>query len=206
MNILICDDHKIVRDGLKQILKLVGQNINIFEASNGKEVYANLYKTINIIVLDISLGNESGLEILKNVKQKSPQTQVIILSMHPQEQYAVRAIKYGASAYLTKDTASEELINAVREVAKGKRYISSSLANKLADNIFLKNTKQHDELSEREFEIMIKLATGMSITNISKELFISPKTVSTYKTRLMEKMKMTSNVDIVKYCIENKLI
>ncbi|MFZ4399634.1 MAG: response regulator [Bacteroidales bacterium] len=208
MNILICDDHKIVRDGLKQILShFEGTNI-IFEAADGNEALA-LFKTevFDIMLLDISLPGRSGLEILQSVKSFWPGTNVVMLSMHPEEQYALRALKLGASAYLTKDTASEELLLAIRKVSDGGKYISQSLAENFAHFINNDSQKQkHDLLSKREFEIMIKIANGKSLLEIANELFISNKTVSTYRSRIMEKMELNKNTELTRYCIENDLI
>jgi DNA-binding NarL/FixJ family response regulator len=208
MKILICDDHKIVRAGLRQILnQLEGSNI-IDEAGNGNEVLMRLSEnTFDILLLDISLPDKSGLEVLQLVKAKWPLTNVLMLSMHPQEQYAIRSLKHGASGYLTKDAASEELLLAVKKVAEGGKYISQSLAENLAYHIDEDTSQQkHEKLSAREFEIMIKIANGKSLLEIGSELFISNKTVSTYRSRIMEKMGMDKNTELTRYCIENKLI
>ena len=208
MKILICDDHKIVRDGLKQILQHFEGMNTIMEAGDGNEALALLKKDIfEIILLDISLPGRSGLEVLQSIKSLWPTTNVIMLSMHPEEQYAIRALKLGASAYLTKDTASEELLLAMRKVSEGGKYISQSLAENFAHFINNDEKKQkHDLLSSREFEIMIKIANGKSLLEIANELFISNKTVSTYRTRIMEKMELCKNTELTRYCLENNLI
>jgi DNA-binding NarL/FixJ family response regulator len=209
MKILICDDHKIVREGLSQILqRLPDGQTHIQEASDGNEALLLIKNnTFDIILLDISLPGKSGLEVLQEVKLKYPAVNVLMLSMHPQEQYAIRALKLGASGYLTKDTASEELLQAVKRISQGGRYISQSLAENLAINLDKDNLKQkHEILSSREFEVMIKLANGMSIQEIGNELFISVKTVSTYRSRIMDKMQLSKNTELTRYCIENKLI
>jgi len=208
MKILICDDHKIVRAGLRQILQQMQGVSLIEEAGDGNEAFVLLKKeNFNLLLLDISLPDKSGLEVLKSVKEKWPATNVLMLSMHPQEQYAIRAFKLGASGYLTKDTASEELILAVKRVSEGGKYISLSLAENLANYLDKdKYQQKHDILSGREFEIMVKLANGKSLLEIGSELFISHKTVSTYRSRIMEKMELTKNTELTKYCIENKLI
>jgi DNA-binding NarL/FixJ family response regulator len=208
MNVLICDDHKIVRDGLRQILSQ-HENIRLInEAANGEEVLKMLENaTYNLLLLDISLPDLSGLDVLQQVKKKWPKTNVLMLSMHPQEQYAIRAIKYGASGYLTKDAAAEELMLAVKKIAENGKYISESLADCLAIQLNNDSNKPtHEKLSDREYEIMIKIAVGKSLKEIGKELFISDKTVSTYRSRVMEKMKLKKNTDLARYCIENKLI
>ncbi len=208
MKILICDDHKIVRDGLRQILQQLQGVSLIEEAGSGSEALLLLKSNVfDIMLLDISLPDKNGLEVLKSVKEKWPSTNVLMLSMHPQEQYAIRAIKLGASGYLTKETASDELLLAVRRVSEGGKYISQTLAENLAHHLDKdKYQQKHDILSGREFEIMIKLANGKSLQEIGDELFISNKTVRTYRSRIMEKMELTKNTELTKYCIENKLI
>ncbi len=208
MKILICDDHKIVREGLRQILQQLAEVTKIEEAGNGNEAICLLkLEVFDIVVLDISLPGMSGLEILKSVKEKWPSINVLMLSMLPQEQYAIRALKLGASGYLTKDTASEELLLAVKKIYTGGKYISLSLAENLALNLDKDRRQQiHDTLSSREFEIMIKLANGKSLQEIGNELCISDKTVSTYKSRVMVKMEFNKNADLIRFCLENKLV
>ena len=207
MNVLICDDHKIVRHGLKQILAQ-HENIRcIKEAANGREVLEMFEKeAYDLLLLDISLPDQSGLNLLQTIKRKWPATCVLMLSMHPQEQYAIRSLSSGASGYLTKDAAAEELMLAVKKIAENGKYISQSLANCLASSF---NTEidqpLHEKLSEREFESMIRLAKGKSLKEIGIELFISNKTVSTYRHRIMEKMKLKKNTDLARYCLENSL-
>jgi DNA-binding NarL/FixJ family response regulator len=208
MKILICDDHKIVRDGLGQILRQLPGITLITEAGSGDELLDKMKSdNFNIILLDISLPDKNGLEVLQSVKTRYPATNVLMLSMHPQEQYAKRALVLGASGYLTKDTASDELLLAVQKVSEGGKYISQSLAENLADHLS-RDEKQldHEVLSGREFEIMIKLANGRSLQEIANELFISNKTVSTYRSRIMEKMEFHKNTELTRYCIENNLI
>jgi len=208
MKILICDDHKIVRDGLKQILLQLAGSPSISEAGDGNEAL-NLLKESNydILLLDISLPDRNGLEVLQKVKEKWPSTNVLMLSMHSQETFAVRALTIGASGYLTKDTAMEELLVAVKKVSEGKKYISSSLQDILANQLEKDMTKpRHLMLSTREFEIMIRLANGKSLMEIGKELLISNKTVGTYRSRILEKMELSRNIELTWYCMENKLI
>lgn len=208
MKILICDDHKIVRDGLRQIIQQLPEVTFIGEARDGKEALIILKgDKYDVVLLDISLPDRNGLEVLQSVKAKWPSTNVLMLSMHPQEQYAIRALKLGASGYLTKDTASEELILAIKRVSEGGKYISQSLAENLALHLDEDlNRLKHEILSNREFEIMIKIANGKSLQEIANELFISIKTVSTYRCRIMEKMELRTNADLTRYCIENNLI
>ncbi|MFZ4548858.1 MAG: response regulator [Bacteroidales bacterium] len=208
MKILLCDDHKIVRDGLRRILQQLKEITFIGEAGNAEEALS-LFKSewFDIVLLDISLPGRSGLEVLQSLKQKWPATNVLMLSMHPQEQYAIRALKLGASGYLTKDAAAEELLIAVRKVSDGGKYISNTLAESLALHVATdKYQQKHDILSVREFEILIKLANGKTLQEIGNQLYISIKTVSTYRSRIMEKMGLTNNTDLTKYCIENNLI
>jgi DNA-binding NarL/FixJ family response regulator len=197
-----------VREGLRQILFQLADIKTIGEASNGNEAIEHLKKDdYTILLLDISLPDRSGLEVLQLVKAKWPNLNVLMLSMLPQEQYAIRALRLGASGYLTKDTASEELILAIKKVSEGGKYISNSLAEGLAINLEKENyALKHDLLSGREFEILIKIANGKSLQEIGNELFISVKTVSTYRSRIMEKMELNRNTELTRYCIENKLI
>lgn len=191
MKVLICDDHKLVRDGLRQIFAQYYAVKQIDEASTGKEVGELLAKqSYDLLLLDISLTDQSGLTVLQMVKQKWPATAVLMLSMHPQEQYAIRALSYGASGYLTKDAAAEELLLAVRKIAENGKYISESLADCIALQLNNDGQPLHEKLSQREFEIMLQLAAGKSLKEIGEELFISNKTVSTYRTRIMEKMSL----------------
>jgi len=208
MKILICDDHKIVRDGLRKIFQQLCNVSLIAEAGSGDELLEQLKKDdFNIVLLDISLPDRNGLEVLHSIKSKWPTTNVLMLSMHPQEQYAKRALALGASGYLTKDTASEELLIAVERVSRGRKYISQSLAENLAVHLAKDDKQQdHEILSGREFEIMIRLANGKSLLDIANELFISNKTVSTYRSRIMEKMEFHKNTELTRYCIENNLI
>jgi DNA-binding NarL/FixJ family response regulator len=208
VKILICDDHKIVREGLRQILRQLSEVTFIGEAGSGNEALEMLKQDpFNILLLDISLPDKSGLEVLQAARLRCPDINILMLSMLPQEQYAIRALKLGASGYLTKDTASEELILAVRKISAGGKYISNSLAEGLAFSLEKENAGQkHDLLSSREFEILIRIANGKSLQEIGDELFISVKTVSTYRSRIMEKMDMSRNTELARYCIENKLI
>jgi DNA-binding NarL/FixJ family response regulator len=208
MEILFCDDHQIVRDGLKRILQQLKEIVLIKEASNAQELYDVIsHDTFDIVILDISLPDKSGMDLLKYIKDKYNDIGVLMLSMHPQEQYALRALKLGASGYLTKDSASEELLVAVKNIYDGKKYISKSFADSVLNN-FNKKEKvfKHELLSEREFQIMIKIAKGKSLIDIGDELFISPKTVSTYRSRLMDKLNFNKNAELTKYCIEHDLI
>jgi DNA-binding NarL/FixJ family response regulator len=208
MKILICDDHQIVRDGIKQILQQLEGLPLIREASSGNEAMALMgIDSFDMVLLDISLPDKSGLDVLQTIKTKWPLTNVLMLSMHPQAQYAFRSLKLGASGYLTKDTASEELLLAAKKVCEGGKYISNSLAENMAGH-FDKDLSQqkHEMLSVREFDIMISLANGESLQEIGKDLCISDKTVSTYRSRILEKMELNKNAELTRYCIENGFI
>jgi DNA-binding NarL/FixJ family response regulator len=208
MKVLICDDHKIVRVGIRYLLEQMPEVEEIEEAENGNEAISILRnKDLNLVLLDISLPGISGLEVLQQIKANWNHINVLVLSMHPQEQYAIRALKLGASGYLTKETASEELLIAIKKIAAGGKYISMSMAENLASYIDNENAEhKHGTLSKREFEIMIMLAKGKSLLEIGNELFISNKTVSTYRTRIMAKMGLSKNTELTKYCMENQLI
>jgi two-component system, NarL family, invasion response regulator UvrY len=208
MRILICDDHRIVRDGLQQILQNLEGVSLISEAGNGNEAIKLLTsQNYDILLLDISLPDRNGLEILQMVKKKLPSTNVLMLSMHSQEHYAIRALKLGASGYLTKNTASGELLLAIKKISAGGKYISQYLAETIAAQFDNDNIKQkHELLSAREFKIMIKLVNGNTLQEIANELCISDKTVSTYRSRIMGKMEFTRNMELIRYCIENNLI
>ena len=208
MKILICDDHQIVREGLKIIVSQLKEVKHIAEAKDGEETLSLLKGDVfDIVLLDISLPGKSGLEVLQLIKQKWPKTSVLMLSMHSEDQYALRAMRAGASGYLTKNTAPDELLIAIKNVTKGGKYISQTLGENLISQFDSDNNKpKHDILSNREFEIMIHIASGKSIDDISKEIFISGKTVTTYRSRLMAKMGFKKNTQLTKYCMENGLL
>ncbi len=208
IKILIADDHAIVREGLKQILSENPDIVVAAEASNGHEVMDKLNKhNYDLIVLDVALPGRSGLDILKDIKSQKPKLPVLVLSMYPEEQYAVRVLKAGASGYLTKESAPNELIKAIKQIAQGRKYISGSLAEKLAGELEIDSKKPlHETLSDREYEVMIMIATGKKVKEIADNLSLSEKTVSTYRTRVLEKMGMKSNAELTHYAIRNKLV
>ncbi len=208
MKILIADDHAIVREGVKQIVRMLPEVKLIDEASDGKEALAKLIKTAyDLAILDISMPGMTGLDLLQHLRNIHIETRVLILSFHPQEQYAVRAFKLGASGYLSKDSAYEELAMAIRKIAAGGKYVSAALAEKLFFNEVSSTAQQlHESLSEREFQVMIMLAKGKSVTEIATELFISDKTVATYRSRIMEKMQMKKNAELTMFALRNNLI
>ena len=208
IKVLIADDHTIVREGLKQIL---ADNPSIHvagEASSGTEVIKKIQeKEFDVVVLDISMPGQSGLDTLKQIKYMKPALSVLILSMHPEEQYAIRSIKAGASGYLTKDSATEELITAIQRISEGRRYITLSLAEKLAFALSADTKKlPHEDLSDREYQVLCLIASGHTVTQISKKLSLSIKTVSTYRSRLLAKMNMQNNSQITHYAIKHDLV
>ncbi len=208
IKILIADDHPIVRKGLKEIIEETSDMKVIDEASTGQEVLEKVFKTeFDVVLLDISMPGKSGLDILKELKNHRSKLTVLVLSMHPEEQYAVQVFKAGASGYLTKESAPDELLQALRKVSKGGKYVSSSLAEKLAYALEKDVEKApHEILSAREYEVMRKIASGKTVTDIARELFLSPKTISTYRTRILEKMNMKNNAELIRYAIKNHLV
>jgi two-component system, NarL family, invasion response regulator UvrY len=208
INLMIADDHPIVRKGIKQLFDETQDISVVYEVSNGQEIFNIIKeKKIDIVLLDISMPGRSGLDILKQLKNENPDIIILILSMYPEEQYAIRALKAGASGYITKESAPDELVNAVRKVYAGGKYVSMTLAEKLAyefDNTKAKNP--HEKLSDREFQVMCMIASGKSVTEISHEIFLSIKTISTYRTRILEKMNFKNNSDITRYALENHLV
>jgi len=208
IKILIADDHPIVREGLKQILQEASDIVVADEASNGQEVLDKVWKNdYDVILLDISMPGRSGLEVLKQLKSQKPGLRVLVLTMHPEEQYAVRVLRAGASGYLTKESAPDELIKAIRKVSRGRKYVSPSLAEKLAFELEIDSEKPlHETLSDREYEVMRMIASGKRVKEIAEELFLSIKTISTYRSRILEKMKMKSSAELMHYAIQNKLV
>lgn len=208
ISVLITDDHPVVRQGIKQILESCKEINNIDEAQDGShclnKIITNDY---NVVLLDISMPGRSGLELLKDIKKIKPGIAVLMLSIYPEEQYALRALKTGASGYLTKSSAPEELITAVIKASQGGKYITQSLAEAIA-NEFDKDEEKplHDTLSDRELEVMCLMAKGMSAKEIAVKMSISPKTVSTYRERILTKMNMNSTTEIIRYAIKNDLV
>lgn len=208
IKLLVADDHAIVRKGIEQIIAETDDFAVVDEARNGQEVLDKITKNdYDLVLLDVSMPGRDGLEVLKEVKIQRPKLAVLMLSMFPEEQYAVRALRAGASGYLTKDSAADELIAAIRKVLSGHKYVSASLGEKLASKLGNHSDKPlHEKLSDREYGIMCMLASGKTQTEIAKELLLSVKTISTYRTRILTKMHMKSNAEITRYALENKLI
>ena len=208
IRILVADDHTVVRQGVKQIVSLAPDMRVTGEAVSGQEVLAKVLKDdYDIVLLDISMPGGSGLDTLANIKARRPELPVLILTMHPEEQYAVRVLRLGASGYLTKEGASDELLTAIRKVAKGGKYISQTLAEELASQIQNGVTeKPHQKLSDREYQILCLVASGKKLNQIAEELSLGKKTVSTYRWRLMKKMGMKNNAELTRYAVHNQLV
>lgn len=208
IRILVADDHAIVREGVKQILADVSDMVVQDEAGNGQETLEKIARNdYEVVLLDISMPGRSGLEILEDIKSERPKLPVLILSMHPEEQYAVRALRAGASGYVTKASAPQELIGAIRKASRGGKYVTASLAEKLALELDVVTEKPpHEKLSNREYQVMLMLAEGQSVSEIAENLFLSVKTISTYRTRIMDKMGLKKNAELTLYAIHNKLI
>ena len=206
IKILIADDHSIVRKGLTQIVEEVSGMLVSGEAASGREALEQVRKyDYDVVILDISRPGMTGLDVLKQIKVKKPKLPVLMLSIHPEEQYAVRALKAGASGYLTKDRAPDELIAAIRTAYEGNKYVSASLAEKLALDLET-GRLPHEGLSDREFQVMCMIAKGKAIKAIGEELYLSPKTVSTYRSRILVKMKIKNNEELTRYALNNRLI
>ena len=209
IRVIITDDHPIVRQGIRQILEDDrDQRFGVIDEASDSAVLLEkvLHNEYDVILLDISLPGRSGLDILPDLKKRSPGTKVIIISMYPEEQYALKAIRTGASGYLTKASAPEELISAVVKVSNGERYITSGLAE-IITNSFLDGTggHPHDMLSARELEVIKLLATGHKLNGIADMLAVSPKTVSTYRSRILEKLNLKTTAEIIRYALNNNL-
>jgi len=206
--VLIADDHALLRSGIKQLLANEGAIKKIGEASSGREALQQLQaERWDLLILDINMPDRSGIDILRHVRATHADTRILVLSGFPERQYAVNVLRAGASGYVNKEMAPEELLLAVRAVLQGRRYVTPALAELLVNELDVDHEKPaHTQLSEREFQIFCKLATGRAATDIADELCISVKTVSTYRSRIFEKMGFTSNADITTYALRNNLI
>jgi two-component system, NarL family, invasion response regulator UvrY len=207
IRLLLADDHKLVRDGLRQILSAVADIEVAGEAATGDEVLA-LVRTqpFDLALLDMSMPGPSGIELIKRVKSENPKLRVLVLSMHGEQQYAARALKAGASGYLTKDSASEQLVGAIRKVAGGGVHITEAAAASLMAGIASADGPAHTRLSDREFEVFLLLARGCSPGEIADRLNLSVKTVSTHKTHILEKMELGNVAELVRYALEQRLL
>jgi two-component system invasion response regulator UvrY len=208
MKILITDDHAVLRRGLKQILEDGFGKIQFGEAANASEAIAQVAREHwDLVVMDITMPGRSGLDALKEIKAIKPNMRVLVLSVHSEDQFAVRVLKAGASGFLNKDSAPEELVKAVRKVVGGGRYVSASLAEKLAMKLDKPGDQlPHQTLSDREFQVLRMIGSGKTVSEIAHELSLSVKTVSTYRSRILEKMNLNTNAELTRYSFEHKLV
>jgi two-component system invasion response regulator UvrY len=196
IKIIIADDHPIVRAGMKQVISEASDLMVADEANDGHKLLSKIREEdFDVVILDITMPHMDGLDVLKQLKIEKPKLPVIVLSIHPEDQYALRVLKAGASGYVTKASAPDELINAIRKVCRGGKYISPSIAE-----------MPHEALSDREYQVLCMLASGKTVTEIADELALSVKTVSTYRARILEKMDMKNNAELIHYAVQNKLV
>jgi two-component system invasion response regulator UvrY len=208
VKILIIDDHEVVRRGMRQILEENFLYVEVGEANTGaKGIAAVRQEPWDLVIVDISLPDQSGLELLCELHSTAPQLPLIVLSLHSEKQYAVRALRAGAMAYLTKDTAPEELARAIKQVLSGRKYVTASIEERMADNLSKSPTgPEHHTLSKRELEVLVLLAQGQSIKHIAQSLTLSIKTVSTYRARLLDKLQLTATAELIRYALDHHLV
>jgi len=207
LRVFVADDHALFREGVKALLAEESDLAVAGEAGTAKETLHRIRsEQWDILLLDISLPDGSGIDLLRQIRPHKPDLPILILSMHPEEQYAVNLLRAGANGYITKDAVPQQVVQAIRTLLQGRKYISPAVANILAEEIGGDNRPPHEQLSEREFQVFCKLAAGRSVGDIAEELFLSNKTVSTYRARIMDKMTAKSNADLTYYAIKNGLI
>lgn len=209
IKVLIADDHAIVREGLKQILADTKDIAVAGDAENGHDALKLIRAAeCDVLLLDISMPDRSGIDVLKQVRKEAPKLAVLMLSMHREDQYAIRSLKAGAAGYLNKQSAPAELVDAIRVVASGRKYVSAALAQELANQVGDENREMppHETLSDREYQTLTMIASGMTVSDIATELSLSVKTISMYRSRLLQKMKMRHNAELTHYAIKNKLV
>lgn len=206
--IFIADDHVLIREGLRKILREESDMTVVGEAQSGSEVIDRIANSnCDVLILDLALPDKPGLEVLKEVKVRFPHVRVLILSMFPENRFALRTLKAGADGYLTKESAADELVAALRQIANGKKYISEAVSQELLDAVQGgQGQALHDTLSDREFQILRMIGSGKTITEIASELNLSASTVNTHRTHILEKMKMHTNAELMRYVLENKLV
>lgn len=204
--VLLVDDHAIVRRGMKTILEDHVPGVVVEEAATGDQALEAIAHPLDVVVLDLSMPGRSGLDLLAEIKHRKPDLPVLILSLHDEQHFAIRTLRAGASGYLMKDAAIDELVNAVTKVARGGRYVSDAIADRLAADPGSTKTTLHESLSDREFDVLRGIATGQTVSEIAAQLHLSVKTVSTYRTRLLEKMGMSSNAELTRYALEQGLV
>lgn len=209
IRIMIADDHAIVREGLKQIISDTHDMVVCEEACNGQETLEKAMSAkYDVLVLDVTMPKSNVMDIIKNLKAHKPHIKILVMSMHAEDQYAMRVLKAGAFGYLTKESASEELVRAIRKVAQSKKYISQSFAENLANKLVNGNPDKppHETLSNREYQVMEKLAAGLAVGEIADELLLNSRTISTYRTRILQKLHLKTNADIIHYAISHNLV
>jgi two-component system, NarL family, invasion response regulator UvrY len=208
MNMVIVDDHAIVRIGLKQLVQDAYPYATISEARSGREALMLLDRVRwDLAILDVNLPDQNGVELLKTIKMRQPSLPVMMLSLHPEAQYALRALKAGAAAYLTKERAPEELVTAIKQVLAGRKFITATLAERLATVAFSPLEQlPHELLSDREFQVLCAIGQGKTVSAIAGDLSLSVKTVSTYRTRLLDKLQMKSTTDLIRYTLDHTLL
>ena len=208
IRVFLADDHAIVRAGLRELLTGTGDIEVVGEATNGQQVLAAVRAgEIDVLVLDMSMPGRSGVELIKLVKAEQPKLRVLVLSMHSEQQYAVRAVRAGASGYLTKESAADELVSAIRRIARGGAYITPETAERLVlESSSSDERPAHTQLSNREFEVFRMIVAGRSVTEIATQLSLSVKTISTHKARILEKMNLSSQADLVRYAVRHGLV
>jgi two-component system, NarL family, invasion response regulator UvrY len=208
MNILIADDHAIVRKGLVELIREAYPTANIVEVVNSLEVLAQVDKQVwNIILMDISMPGRNGIDTLKQIRANGVNTPILMLSAHPEDQYALRVLKAGASGFLNKESATDELLAAVHKVLAGKKYISAAVAEKLADSqTHASDTATHQQLSDREMQVLQQLASGKTVSEVAEELLLSVNTISTYRARVLEKLSLNNNAELTRYAMDHGLV
>ncbi|MCD6391319.1 MAG: response regulator transcription factor [Dehalococcoidia bacterium] len=208
ISILVVDDHPVVREGLKQILQGMPETVVLDEAGSAQETLGKISENdYDMVILDISLPDRNGLDVLKDLRRMKPVLRILVVTMHPEEQYALRTLKAGAYGYLTKDAASDELVLATRTICSGRKYIGLSVAEKLAFALDTEAEKlPHELLSNREYQVMCMIASGKTTTEIARELMLSVKTVSTYRSRILSKMRLKNNMELIHYAIKHRLV
>jgi two-component system invasion response regulator UvrY len=207
MKILIADDHAIVRKGLIELLKETYDSLHVFEAINSQQtIDLATSEAMDVILLDISMPGRSGIETLKQLRSLGVKTPILMLSMHPEDQYAIRSLKAGASGFINKESATEELLIAIQRIISGKKYITESVAEKLAEGMDTGFKPGHENLSDREMQVLQQLASGKTVSEVANELSLSVNTISTYRTRLLEKLSLNNNAELTRYAIDHKLI
>jgi DNA-binding NarL/FixJ family response regulator len=206
--ILVADDHPLLRSGLRQVLAQEPDLMVAGEAEDSEQVLQCVeQESWDIVILDITMPGRSGLDVLRDLRKKRPDLPVLVLSMHAEDQFAVRAIKAGANGYISKDNAATEVVRAIRKILTGKKYVSPRLAEILADALNSETDRPlHETLSDREFQVLCQLASGKTVSQIAAEISLSVKTVSTYRARILEKMSMRNNAELTRYAIQNGLV